>query len=385
MKKSLLVLSVLTLSLSLASCNPDKAPEFSKEDATKLVEGFSKELNTTVKATYIADYALTVDSDNAGAKGFEQTIKDKTTIEADFTADNLYLYVSKTGKDAKKETEDKTTEALVYKDGDTYKYLTSDSAEATSLENEEKALEKISELLETTSKRNAGYINKDSFIFSGIDEYIHREFLLNSTNVTIDIMENNYTFENKDEGLHLTADAKYIGYLTDGGTSELSNDPGATIDLTTNKDGLVLNYTETYKDATLEMPIMTPSPILHLNGTRSLTSSYGETLTKKNTIKHEVKNGTVKLNELDSTKGTYQVMTCAPQDFKNMQKVEDGGEVKVGNWICIKVTPTEEYKSSTVTVTVNQNSKPMVDPAQAGGFYVYTAVEGENAITVNLQ
>ena len=129
------------------------------------------------------------------------------------------------------------------------------------------------------------------------------------------------------------------------------------------------------------MPIMTPAPILTLSGTNTFTATYGEALTKLNTIEHQATYGKVIL-PAESTKGYVEVFTCAPYEFTKMTVVNNDTEIPVGNWLCIKVTVAEG--NTVEAVTYAGNSQTLVPPQQAGGFYCFTVLPGENAIWVNI-
>lgn len=82
-----------------------------------------------------------------------------------------------------------------------------------------------------------------------------------------------------------------------------------------------------------------------------------------------------------SNKAKIEVFTCAPFGFANMTPVGNGGEVTVGNWICVKVTPAE---GNTITsVKLNESAQTLTPPAQAGGYYCFTAT-AENEITIEV-
>lgn len=77
--------------------------------------------------------------------------------------------------------------------------------------------------------------------------------------------------------------------------------------------------------------------------------------------------------------GTFVVKTCKMGEFTNMYDVENGGALVVGNVICVKPVANEGY---TVKVIVNGSEDTMIPPAQAGGFYCFTAASGNNTIVV---
>lgn len=384
MKKNLLFVASALLVASLASCggnnNPSGESEISKDEATKLVNGFDKKLSTTVKATYTADYFLDVETENVGAKGFARKIKETSTIEADFTSGNLYFHIKTVGRNLLTEENDSTKEGLVYKNGENYFYLTNTVADPIALQDENAALTQISTLMKKLSYREGGYVDSGVFLYDEIGTYEHHYFNLDSTNVDPDTALNSQKFaKTQDEGLKVTTVFDYVGYGTDQGTSDLGDNAIAEVVLETNKAGQVLSFNETYKNASLEMPIMTPAPILKLNGTRTLTARYDETITRLETIDHEAVFGDLLIKD-SYEGGNVQVLTCEPMAFNNMKPAKNGDKVQVGNWICIKPTP---HGTNTIkAVLLNNTSTPLADPAVAGGFYCYEAVEGTNEVKV---
>ena len=82
----------------------------------------------------------------------------------------------------------------------------------------------------------------------------------------------------------------------------------------------------------------------------------------------------------DAEGGTFVVKTCAMGGFNNMTDVANGGELTLGNIICVMPTAAEGYKVA--KVLVNGSEIPMINPAMAGGYYCYNVAEGENKIQV---
>ena len=355
-----------------------------REQADALVATFEEAVNGTVKATYEADYALDVVTESASAKAFARTIKDVTTIEADFTAGNYYFHAKRVGRNLLTETEDKVVEALVWKDGDTYKYLEQNMGDVATLTDETSAVAKIAELMKKVSNREGGFLTPETLVYSSINDYEHSEFLLDSRTVTVEEWFDDPVsmLKTDDNGIEVKSELPYVAYQTDGGVSELGGTPAANTTVVTNAKGYVTNYEITYNDAQLAMPIMTPAPVLHLTGSRTLQASYGETIEKLDTIEHHSTTGTIALPS-DSTKGYAEVFTCAPNDFANMQEVSATKEYKVGDWLCIKVTPADG--NTVLNVAYGGSSETLVPPAQAGGYYCFLIKEGQNSISINYE
>ena len=127
MKKRNFAAFAMLVAMVAAGCKPttsssSAAPSgngLSRQEADALVATFKDKVEGTVKVTYTADYTLDVVSESASAKGFARDIEDVTTIEADFTAGNYYLYAKREGYNKFAEETKSTVEALVWKDGDT--------------------------------------------------------------------------------------------------------------------------------------------------------------------------------------------------------------------------------------------------------------------------
>ena len=149
MKKiNLLIASIATVGL-LASCGestsqtpasstpttsqtPTTEATFGEKEAKDLVKTFDKELNTTVKVSYVNNFKLDI-TQNDSAKAFARDVEETVTVEADLSASNLYLYLKKDGYNKLKEQAKKVTEALVYKDGANYFYVESTMADPVQL------------------------------------------------------------------------------------------------------------------------------------------------------------------------------------------------------------------------------------------------------------
>lgn len=377
--QKILILSGALLLATLVGCGPKT---LKTEKAEEIISGFDTTLTGTVKATYAADYVLDVQSESASAKAFAETVKKTVTIEADYTAGGLYLYAGYTAGETK-------TEALVYQDAGKYYYVESTMGDPAALADEAAALAKMDELIIKVSKTKAGWASTESFLYTGALAYEHRQFLLDSTNVPVEDMDDTRTFvQNEDKGLTISSTMSYVGYTTDAGVSELSAQPegkvGSKVTVTTDAAGHVVSFNETYDEAKLEMPIMTPAPLLTLTGSHSLTAEYGAEITKKATIDHEAAIGTVTYESIKADrKGKIDVYTTVPgvMDPTKWTKVNSGDELKVGDWLCIKVTPAEG--NTVKSITYANSSQTLVPPAQAGGFYCFAVVPGAQEIGQN--
>ena len=238
--------------------------------------GQPKEL-TTVSATYTVDYDMVVNSDNASMKNFEKHIDETTTIEADYTAGNLYLY----GK--RVQTSDNSyEEVLLVKDGETYKYVTSTMAEYETINSEADALVKMDDLLKKITYREAGWISSKSF--KNADNYAHNQFLHDSENVTIDMMAE--PVKSKEDKLTVEDySLSYVAYVGDAGTFEFNGNNTAKVKY--DSKGFISYFQVSY-DAHLDMAIVNPPVPLDLDGTRTLEVNHGASITKKTDIDHSL-------------------------------------------------------------------------------------------------
>ncbi len=356
--------------------------EMTVEEAEAIIAKFDTSLTGTVKATYHPDYQMNVDSDNASMKAFQEDVDKVITIEADFTAGDLYLHtVVGTGESAK-------SLSLVYEGSDGYYYVESTMADPLKLANEEAALAKINELITKATKTKAGWVNPETFLYTGGLAYEHKQFLLDSTNVELEFMDETRSFEvNEKGGLDIALPLEYVGYTTDSGISELSPKEGSTdkagarISISTDENGRVVSFAENYEEAELEMPLTTPPPVISLHGSHTFAAEYGATLTKKDTIPHEATFGTITYSAVDaSKKGYVEVYSCAPYAFTAMTPVTPTTEVPVGHWLCVK--PVAAEGNGVAYVTYANSSTPLTDPAQANGYYCFEVKSGANSLAV---
>ncbi len=327
-KLGLLGLGLVTV-LALASCG--------KKTADSVIEGFNPQL-TTLSATYDVDYDMIVNSDNASMKNFEKHLDETTTIEADYTAGSLYLYGKRVIA-----SDNSYSEVLLVKDGENYKYVTSTMGDYEVLASEADALAQMDVLLKKITYREAGWISTKSFTYA--ENYAHNQFLHDSENVTLDMVEAP-TKALDGNGVKLDWNLAYVAYVGDAGTFEFRGTNAATVKA--NETGLI-TYSSIAYDAHLDMAIVNPPVPLDLDGTRSLQVNHGAQITKKTDIAHSAPKVAVNLAAAEN--GSYAVSWF---DYANnsfaMTPVQNGGEVTVGMYLGIVVTPAEGYKVEFVKV-----------------------------------
>ena len=372
--QKILILSGALLLATLVGCGPKT---LKTEKAEEIISGFDTTLTGTVKATYHTDYQLVVTNcSEAMAASFSQDIDRSISVEADFTAGDLYSYVGYTEGTVK-------NEALVYEDAEKYYFLESTIGDPIALNSEAEAAAKIDELLKKISYTKAGWLTSDTFLYAGGNAYEHKQFLHDSTNIPLVDMDDTRKFvQNEDKGLTISNAFSYVGFQTDSGTSELKGEPGANIEIKTDAKGHVVSFTENYNDPTLEMALGTLKPLLTLKGSNTLTAEYGASLTKKTTIDHEATYGTLEFVDIkEDRKGKVEVYTCAPFATQNMTKVTPTTEIKAGDWICVKATPAGNNKLE--AIMINNGAAKYPASAQTGNFHVWEAVPGVQKLSYN--
>lgn len=366
MKNNSKIIMVLASAALLASCGGKSAAD--------IINGFSKELTGTVQFTYTAKYDVTADSDQYAS--FEHSIDDVTTGEYDLTAGNLYLHVVRNGKDKGVASK---AEALVYKAESDYFYVTNVMENPTKLASEEAARAKIDEFLVKISHNNAGDISTSTALYDGANSYFHREFGLSTGNIEAnEFLDAEPSAKVEGEGVQFDATSSYIGYNTDSGVSDFPGIDGKSAGVytvQTNAFGYVTSYTEAI-NARLAMPIMTPAPVITIQGTRAYSATYGQAIEKKSTIDHQLTKGTVSIPSRDDA--ILEVFTT-PTIGGEKTAVTNGAEVVVGQYLAIKVTPAGSNKIVRVTLGTTSLEKPSDD-----GFFYFEIQEGVNKVGVNI-
>ena len=373
------------LAVVLVGCNKNKPEETTPDtntpttptfDAAGLVAGFDGKLDSTVKLTYTTNYKVDVvrpgEEGSGGMDSFKRDVVATAVIEMDLGTD-LYIKVTKTRQDKLIETTATKTEEILYKKDGKYYYQTS-SAEAV-----EDAAAKLAEIFEATTYEQIGGLTLDALVYNALDKaYELKVFGLSDTFIEMDLVDPTYS-AGENGGLKVNYKPEYIGYRTDGGWSDFSNAGAgyaADVEILTNNEGLVTSMKETYNSASLVFNIMSNPPTVTITGERSFTASYGEAITKAESVELAP---SVAVYE-DAVNGTFVVKTCPMGQFQNMADVANGGSLVMGNIICVKPTANAGYEVA--KVVVNGNETPMTDPAMAGGFYCFAVAPGNNTIEV---
>lgn len=394
MKKKFITCALIgAAALSLVACGQTKTPTVEKTpttvetptqpafDAAGLVANFDESINTTVKATYVANYDVDITREggvNAGFAKFFHKIRSTSEIEMDLGQD-LYIKVSKTWQDLYVNEDVTETEVILYKKDGKFYYQTNSTAAVEVAAAEAQA--KLEAILAETTYEDAGAMKLQAFLYNNLDKSYELGVIgLTDTFIEEDLVDPVYS-ENSNGGLHVVYKPEYIGYKTDMGMSDFSNPTdgyAAEVVIDTNNKGYVTSLKETYNSAMLDFAIMEPKPRVTITGSRELTAEYGVTLTKSEGLAIATTATYAQANN-----GTFVVKTCPNGQFGNMTEVANNGELTVGNVLAIKPTAAEGYEVD--KITVNGSATTMIDPAQAGGFYCFKIVEGTNAIVVTFK
>ncbi len=374
---ALALLLVVLSTLVLVGCNNNDEPETPAFDAATLVGGFENKVNTTVKLTYVTNYKVDVvrpGADASGMASFKRDVVATAVVEMDLGED-LYIKVTKTRQDKLIDETAVKTEEIMYKKDGKYYYQTSSSVAVEVAD----AAAKLAEIFETATYEQIGGLTLDALVYNSLDkEYELKVFALSDTFLAYELADPTYA-AGENGGLKVTYKPDYVGYRTDGGWSDfpgVDNAPAANIEILTNNKGYVTSMKETYNNASLVFNIMSNPPTVTISGERSFTASYGEAITKAESVELAPSKAVYE----EANGGSFVVMTCPMGQFSNMSPVANGGALTMGNILCIKPTANEGYE--VVKVVVNGSETPMINPAQAGGFYCYSIVPGDNTIEV---
>ena len=374
------ILLIAMMATVFAGCQPTETPatEPSAFDAASTMAGFADKLEGTVKLTYVTNYKVDVvrpgEEGSGGMDSFKRDVVATAVVEMDLGED-LYIKVTKSRQDKLIEETATVTEEILYKKDGKYFYQTS-SAEAVEVTD---AAAKLAEIFEAATYEQIGGLTLDSLLYNATDKaYELKLFGLSDTFIEDDLADPTYA-AGENGGLKVNYKPEYVGYRTDGGWSDFSNqDAGyaADVEILTNNKGFVTSMKETYNSASLVFNIMSNPPTVTITGERSFTASYGDAITKAEGVDFAASKAVF----TEATGGTFAVMTCAMGDFANLVPVENGGALELGKLICVKPTAAEGYEI--VKVVVNGNETPITDPATAGGFYCFYVAPGDNTVEV---
>ena len=387
-KIKLIAVLLVLATLMLAGCKkPDQGntpdggngdtgnPETPAYDAAATVAGFASKVEGTVKLTYVTNYKVDVVREGADASGMASFMRDvvaTTVVEMDLT--DLYIKVTKTRQDKLVDDAAIVTEEILFQKDGKYYYQTSSS---TAVEVADAAA-KLAEIFENATYEQVGGLSLDALVYNKLDKtYELKVFALSDTFLESELADPTYA-AGENGGLKVTYAPDYVGYRTDGGWSDFPgvNGAAANVEILTNNKGYVTSMKETYNNASLVFNIMSNPPTVTINGERSFTATYGEAITKVDSVELSPSKAVI----TEATGGSFTVMTCPMGQFSNMAPVANGGDLTMGNIICVKPTANEGYEL--VKVIVNGSETPMIDPAMANGFYCFNVAPGTNTIEV---
>ena len=379
-KIRLIALFLVLATLTLVGCNNNNNNTGNTDtpfDAASVVAGFENKVNTTVKLTYVTNYKVDVVREGADASGMASFMRDvvaTAVVEMDLGSD-LYIKVTKTRQDKLVDAAALVTEEILFQKDGKYYYQTSSS---TAVEVADAAA-KLAEIFENATYEQVGGLSLDSLVYNKIDKSYELKVIgLSDTFYADELADPTYA-AGENGGLKVTYKPDYVGYRTDGGWSDfpgVNNAPAADVEILTNDKGYVTSMKETYNNASLVFNIMSNPPTVTINGERSFTATYGESINKVDSVELSPSKAVIE----EAVGGSFVVMTCPNGQFSSMSPVSNGSDLVMGNILCIKPTANEGYEL--VKVVVNGNETPMIDPSMAGGFYCYNVVPGDNTIEV---
>lgn len=376
MKQKFKLLSFLGLSsLFLVGCS--SSPSFESPSIS----------GKKMHVVYKNNYKVTASVDNATFKPFLHDYNVETTADIDLTSDDLYLKINTSGTDTNKAT--KTQHALLYKDGDKYKYADLSSTEESEISSTD-ALGKLKETLKTYTTMTNGYLDLDkTFTCTTADQYIK-----DVVNYEKDYNETELgklpeiTSTKSGEGYKFDFKPKYVSYNTDQGVSNFATKEGTTdasFTFETNKEGLVTSYKQIYNQAQA-MPIMNPAPEIYVTGTRELQVTYDATFTKANTLDRVTKiefdkvvNGSFEAKQFAIDTTSHQ-----PTDWSNpLTNYQDLDKEYIG----IKPTPITDFKVKDVKLNgQSYTGNPTPLNYVLNGYYCFKVIKGiYNKISVEFE
>lgn len=368
MKKQIAFLALVSLSsVMLAGCKKDDASASGASDKP-IAEAFS--------FVYKTKYSVDVDDAHKSNPTFQKFIHEldiTTTGDVVTKSGDMYVKISQTGTDKEgtaKTLKNVKKEGLVYKDGSTYKALTTNDTAATNLTDENAAYSKIKELVSTLTLQTAGGLDIDYSFNFGKDkseDYQYKQFHANVdlTDEEHEVPFENVTKTNGKDKITYSYEPKSIGFKTDQGYSGFGkNDSGdaPSIKYETTLDNKILSFEQKFNQKQV-MPIMNPSPEVYVTGTRSLTVTHDATITKATTIDHAdpADKATLKLNAVEATKGSYEVKVLADPSKPNaMTEIKDGDDLVVGQYLAVKPTAAENYEIDAVKVNNKTTTQILV-------------------------
>ena len=395
MKKTLLKTLALVLVLALTASlfigcgkqpdpttDPTNAPDPTTPttgfDAAAAMAGFATAVEGTVKLTYVTNYKVDVvrpgEEGSGGMDSFKRDVVATAVVEMDLGED-LYIKVTKTRQDKLIEDAAVVTEEIMYKQDGKYFYQTSSAAAVEVTD----AAAKLAEIFEAATYEQIGGLTLDALVYNATDKAYELKVIgLSETFMEMDLVDPTYA-AGENGGIVVNYKPEYIGYRTDGGWSDFSNAEAgyaAEVQIVTNEKGFVTSMKETYNSASLVFNIMSNPPTVTITGERSFTATYGEAITKADSVALAPSKAVYE----EANNGSFAVMTCAMGDFGNLVPVANGGDLEMGKIICIKPTANDGYEVA--SVTVNGSDAPITDPANAGGFYCFNVAPGTNTIEV---
>lgn len=396
-QKKLVSLFALLMTCGLVGCNRTEASSTGKEDGSSkggnvenIVKGFESAVSgTALTLTYKANYKVDINANGGSANldSFKRDIESTTTADIDLTDGNFYLKVTGTTNDKRKNTQTKS-EALLFKGEDGKYYSMTTKSTAPSEVATADVTKTINNLLASASNTQVGGVSLDTLIYKTGNSYELAQFHMTDTFTADDLDDPTYTANDKG-GIKVEYNPKYVGYQTDNGISDFKNHTTAdaataNIVLNTNSKGYVTDYTETYVDTGMDMPIMSPAPTVLISGGRSLSVNYGASITKVSTIDHNTDTAYITVtrdtNTISVSAKSFDLdpTTHQPGAMTDIEFTNNAGSCKVGanKWVALTVKPSSGFAVDSVKINGN-------DAMVMAGMYCFQAkTAGEYAVDV---
>lgn len=368
-----------TASSSAQASSPSVSSSTATDDVESIIKKFATSMTGTITMTYKANYKVDIDANGGTANldSFKRDIESTTTADIDLTSGSYYIKVTNTTVDKKKNTTAKE-EGLLYKGEDGKYYAMTTKSTAAEVVADKDVYTTLNSILSEVSNTQVGGVDANTFLYKTDKSYELEQFALTDT-FTADDLEDPTLSKNDKGGVKSEYNPTYVGYQTDNGISDFKNHKdstkaAATIVLNTDSNGYVTDYTETYTDTGLDMPIMSPAPTVLISGSRTFTATYGGNLNKVSTIDHNTDTAYINVTRdtsVISVSGKEFVLNGqVPGAMTDIEFTNNSGSIKVGENKWVALTPKMSTGYEVDSVTVNGKAATLIS-----GMYCFKAEE----------
>ncbi|MCD8200882.1 MAG: hypothetical protein LUD47_02305 [Clostridia bacterium] len=371
--------------IGLAACGGkgDKKPEgtLSEEEALAMIETFT-DAPSAAEGTFVQDFTLEVDSDNASFKSFAKDLRSVTDFSIKFVPGDVYMYAKKTVTDRADGGTVTVTESILAKEDGVYSYATT-TTPVTGLaeQTDAAALGEADRLFKNATTETSGWLDSSVFVYTGYD-WVQDYIMLGSSSVQASNARYfTYSYEkNAAEGLNVSIENKYVGYTGDAGVVDVGTDDtytGGTVRVETDGKGCITSFSQTMNNQ-IDFNITNPPVPLYYTGTRTLTATYDGEIAKKSLS--EVNSETGGTEAATSAVTVYENPHCASvetfdfayPDYSTLN--ETSAVVTAGNYVAVKVVPETGYEVAVVLVNGKDTSYMngywcLMEKAEAGTVY----------------